>query len=56
MPVAAAVTFTGASTKDGNRWEYYIDRLTAALDDAAMPGWDADGYQDALGPHYAASS
>jgi uncharacterized protein YndB with AHSA1/START domain len=40
----------------GPGWEYYADRLTAALEDTAMPDWDADGYQDALGPHYAASS
>jgi uncharacterized protein YndB with AHSA1/START domain len=37
----------------GPGWEYYIDRLTAAIDDSEMPDWDADGYQDSLGPHYA---
>ena len=36
----------------GPGWEYYADRLTAALSDAPMPDWIDDGYQEALGPHY----
>ena len=42
------------ATDVGPGWEYYADRLAAARDGRPMPDWDADGYQDALGPHYAA--
>lgn len=38
----------------GPGWEFYADRLTAARDGVEMPDWEADGYQRALGPHYAA--
>lgn len=41
-------------TDVGPGWEFYADRLTASRAGSAMPDWEADGYQDALGPHYAA--
>lgn len=40
------------ATDVGPGWEFYADRLNASLRDGAMPDWDADGYQAALGPHY----
>jgi uncharacterized protein YndB with AHSA1/START domain len=44
---------TGVDVVDvGPGWEYYIDRLAAAVFDLAMPRWQDDGYQAALGPHY----
>ena len=36
----------------GPGWEFYADRLTAALTDVEMPDWEADAYLDALAPHY----
>ncbi|HEX2576837.1 MAG TPA: SRPBCC family protein [Aquihabitans sp.] len=39
----------------GPGWEYYADRLTAALTGRPMPDWEADGYLARLGPHYAPS-
>lgn len=46
---------TGLDAADiGPGWEYYADRHRAAFDAAAMPNWEADRYQDLLGPHYAA--
>lgn len=39
----------------GPGWEFYADRLTAALMRRDMPDWDADGYLEALSPHYAQS-
>ncbi len=54
------MTFVQTLTDDvdvadvGPGWEYYADRLAASRDGSAMPDWDADGYQAALGPHYRA--
>jgi uncharacterized protein YndB with AHSA1/START domain len=42
------------ATDVGPGWEYYADRLASAMGGGPMPDWEADGYQDALGPHYAA--
>lgn len=36
----------------GPGWEFYADRLTASRDDVEMPDWEADRYQQRLGPHY----
>lgn len=36
----------------GAGWEFYADRHDAAFNDNAMPDWDADRYQEILGPHY----
>jgi uncharacterized protein YndB with AHSA1/START domain len=36
----------------GPGWQYYLDRLGAALTDSAMPAWD--GYLEQLGDHYRA--
>ena len=53
------MTFThhlpdGLSAVDfGPGWEFYADRHHAAFNDNAMPDWDADRYQELLGPHYA---
>ncbi len=49
QPVASGVDAVDV----GPGWEYYADRLTAALNGSAMPDWEGDGYQAALGPHYA---
>lgn len=53
------MTFTHQLTDDldaadvGPGWEFYADRHHAAFNDNPMPGWDADRYQEILGPHYA---
>lgn len=53
------MTFVQTLTDDvdvsdvGPGWEFYADRLTAALSGGVMPDWDADGYLDELSPHYA---
>jgi hypothetical protein len=38
-------------TDVGPGWEYYLDRLVAAREDAPMPEWDA--YYPAQSAHYA---
>lgn len=54
------MTFVHALTDDvdvtdvGPGWEFYADRLEASRDGSPLPDWEADGYQKALGPHYAA--
>ena len=40
------------ATDIGPGWEFYADRLQASRDGGDMPDWDADGYLEALGPHY----
>ena len=40
------------TTEVGPGWEFYADRMTAALEGGEMPDWDGDSYQDTLGPHY----
>lgn len=36
----------------GPGWEYYADRHHAAFNGHTMPDWEADRYQELLGPHY----
>ena len=44
----------GLNAEDfGAGWEFYADRHHASFNNNPMPDWDADRYQELLGPHYA---
>jgi uncharacterized protein YndB with AHSA1/START domain len=56
MTLVQTLTADVDVTDVGPGWEFYADRLTAALQGRDMPDWDADGYLEALSPHYAHES